>query len=237
MNNYLKQIDFTILPFNMLNFIFIWVILHVIVGFLYDYYILFLEPPISAPFTLSPDDFTQFRIWALFIENIRTFIYGIITGLAIGGIEWYLIQRYFKWSKMWIVMTIIAAIIANFWSHFTRGFISPTTGFAVFLITATISGGIFGLAQWFVLKKEVYNAYVWILASILGGFLGAFVSRSVNLPMVLGKIDATNEIIIFEILRGAITEIVLVGFLIGLFYFTLKQDEMIEETSSPEVRS
>ena len=218
-----KSSSKTLLPFNPWGFGVLWVLLHFIVltliGALVTPLLSMILMP-SLPISIHP-----FEKWE-YILIINSFI----TGLVIGGVEWYLLQRYFEWSKAWIVVTAIGFILSrvwlNFtleWVHFLLGFISAEIGLV--LINAAVSSVLIGVAQWFVLRGKIDNAYLWILASLAGGLAGVFV---VELYFI-GISDSVNpdrfEQGIIDVVSLVVDETIKVACLIWLLQLTLKQEK------------
>ncbi len=213
----------TILPFNPWGFGVLWVLLHIIGLFLIGALVTPLLSMILMPLPLSIHPFEKWK-YILIIDSF-------VAGLIIGGIEWYFLQKYFEWPKAWIVATVIGFTLSrvwlNFtleWFHFLLGLISIEVG--VFLINAAVSGVLLGIAQWFVLRGKIDNAYLWILASLISGVAGAFVVelyfRGIN---DLVNPDSFEQVVI-NVLKQVVVETVRVACLIGVLILSLKRDKM-----------
>ncbi len=215
------------LPFNIWFFGFMWVLLHIVVGAIFDYYRLYLDSLISIPLPLSMPSEQRWQVLSI-IYFFKDIIFIIIEGVAIGGIEWGFLNRYFVWSKWWIVVTIIGVALSSFWYSFTQNFMSPATMITIFFLRETVKGAAFGSFQWIVLRKEVYWAYLWIVVSILGGFVGAFIVIQVNLDGIIELIPVSYNVIIMisQALKRFAGETIKVVCLIMLLYYSLKRDQV-----------
>lgn len=231
LNNDNEQLSNHLLPFNVWYFGSAWILLHIIVGLLLDYYLLNIDPQITIPIPLSTSPEQGWTFLAI-IYRLKGTIFNIVRSSAIGGIEWYLLNRYFEWPKLWVVVTFIATILSGYWFSFTQNFMSTETMVVIFFVREIVSGGIFGSAQWVVLRKEVYRAYLWIFASVLGGFIGALLVEGIFQLGFLESmtVDYSIALMIYELFRRFANEAIKVACLIILLHFSLKQDRAVTES-------
>ncbi len=136
--------------------------------------------------------------WTLWVQWVLATTGGWILGLVLGGeigigafvgiTQWLVLRRYFSGAGWWVLASG-AAWIAG-WSLVTSGLIVPP---GAGLINTMIAGAVFGLsigvAQWFVLRRWVKLASVWILLSVPGWTLGIVgVLGSILVGAVVGAI-------------------------------------------------
>lgn len=163
---------------------------------------------------------------------------GFIEGFMLGLFQWKVLKNKFK--KMphnkWILYTVTVAVLGWFLGMLpSLFFISTNTTsnsapsfdfdnpiiFTLLCIgTGIILGAIFGLFQWFVLKKYAQKAYLWILANALGWGLGlGWIYLFASLPSENTTLMTNIVLGIF----GGILAGISVGGVTGLFFINLKE--------------
>ncbi len=123
----------------------------------------------------------------VFLCSIGWFV-GFIIGRWIGGyigiaIAQWIVLRQLPNASWWLGLSVLGAIVGWFVSQFIIGILSLGMGYEFLLIANMMEGAlfgfVFGLAQWFYLRRIVNQAGLWIVASITGWALGPFLSLSV----------------------------------------------------------
>jgi hypothetical protein len=134
-------------------------------------------------------------------------------GFLVGTFQWLVLRRYLTHSVDWIlnggvgwaVGFGLGLIIIQSLSDFPWGALA---GYIIF-------GFIIGVLQWPVLRREIPDVVPWILASVLGWALGAYLSQVVlDIFIGGGAVNPAVSTIIIAgttgLVAGAITGLVLV---------------------------
>gem|GEM_PF-6771930 len=211
------------LPFNVWIFGFQWVLVNSIGNFLLGYLFLHMLPQSSLSLFSSYQE-----AWGLgFFLNLL--LSGILTGLVLGGGQWFLLQRHFVWPVSWIWISILGWFAVGIWATIMP---FPTLNTAIFVVPigALISGIILGAVQWLILRQQVYYASWWIIANGLSWLTRTFIS----LALYLSGFDRTSPLYglldtIVEIFKQGLQETIIVLCLIWLLKITLRKDAEIEE--------
>jgi hypothetical protein len=101
----------------------------------------------------------------------------LVAGFFVGFLQWLVLREYMTESTDWILSGgaswAVAYALGLFAIQLLAGsWLGALLGYLVF-------GAIIGLIQWPVLRREIPNALSWILASIIGWGLGAYLSQVV----------------------------------------------------------
>lgn len=211
------------LPFNPWYFWLQWVLLNVLGHFALRY--LFLE---VLPYANGP--------W---FEILRSSILvsGIVSGLVLGGIQWFLLRRYFEWPLAWIGASVIGYIVVDGWSSIADYWITPSTAMFVVPGAAIVAGVLLGTMQWVILRREVYRAGWWIVASGLSWFASSFISLLLSLTHIANNfVPYTIADRIAWIFNQGVNETILVVCLIWLLHISLRKDAEIERKKLLEFR-
>jgi hypothetical protein len=213
-----------ILPFNAWIFGFIWVCLHVVCFFVLDY-LLF-----KVLFDLGLVG--QIETWS-FRFFVYFFLLAILRGFVFGIVEWYLLQRHFEWPLTWIAATIVGFLLLDLRIYLLAEFTVPSGSSNYFLnpifYGPILGNGLYAGAQWFVLRKEVSYAWLWIIVSMLSWIVAIYASYIIGLLFFAELMIWYGEIGRF--IRFIVMETIKVSCLIWLLYVTLKQDKGTVETA------
>jgi hypothetical protein len=159
-------------------------------------------------------------------------IAGTIEGAFLGWFQWRILKEQIPIGKAeWIKVTITVAVLGWFLGMLPSLFFIQSAGsdntaaspdvfgnplvFAMLCISSgLIMGAVFGLFQWYVLRRYAYGAGWWILANGLGWAAGlGWIYAGATLP------DEQSGIL-FNILIGALAGVLAglsVGLVTGLF--------------------
>jgi hypothetical protein len=93
-------------------------------------------------------------------------------GAFVGFFQSLILQKYFPHLKQWILFTIMGwtlsgEIVGLFMETARGGYTTVRLS-----VAGAIVGLLIGIMQWVVLRGNVRKAYLWILASVLGGAIG-----------------------------------------------------------------
>jgi hypothetical protein len=109
---------------------------------------------------------------------LLTMVIGAIWGWSIGVVQRWVLRRYFFWSaEMWVRASIIGgAVGAVLFSIINLAFAPTHNSLAVIIFLVCVS-----IAQWFVLRKTVQAAWLWILGMAISGLgLGDLTLRMID---------------------------------------------------------
>lgn len=127
--------------------------------------------------------------------------FGPIFGAAGGIVQWFVLRRYVARSGGWVLATAAGYTLATVAAAliFSLPYSdSAVAGMVAFAIVAGVAGGVL---QWLVLRQKVAHAGWWLLASILGLFVGMGIGGP--MAMTLGQSGRVLEpTIVFGILFG-----------------------------------
>ncbi|MEM1171038.1 MAG: hypothetical protein AAGJ08_18660 [Cyanobacteria bacterium P01_H01_bin.35] len=139
-----------------------------------------------------------FSLSLIYVEvGVRPYVgslSGAIGGAVVGLAQWLVLRNRIFRSKWWVVVSIVSWLLIGASSLGALGWIAPRTE-QIFLrlfhgfINGAIVGGILGLGQWFVLRKQIYQEDLWVIANIiawaiglpLGWLVGALVYAAIGL--------------------------------------------------------
>lgn len=138
----------------------------------------------------------------LFIEFLDLWLVRILVplwaGFLVGIFQWLVLRNYLTHCADWILNVgagwglgyalglIIIQILAD----------SPLGAFIAYVLF----GLIIGVIQWPVLRREIPNAIPWVLASVAGWALGAYLSQAVLNLLVTG--DVINPAVTTAVISG-----------------------------------
>jgi len=164
---------------------------------------------------------------------------GFIEGLLLGIFQWNAIK--YKFPKMpgnlWVLYTVLVAVLGWFLGMLPSLFFLPTEPspngnsqtidfnnpiiFALLSIgTGMVLGALFGLFQWFVLRRYAQKAYRWIIANALGWGLG------LGWIYLFASLPDENTTLIINITLGVIGGLLAglcVGGVTGLYLIKMKE--------------
>jgi hypothetical protein len=99
----------------------------------------------------------------------------IIAGFFVGFLQWIVLRKYLRGSADWILSGGASWAVAYAFGLIgiqllAGSFLGAILGYLLF-------GAIIGAVQWPVLRREIPNAFSWVIASIFGWALGAYLSQ------------------------------------------------------------
>jgi Flp pilus assembly pilin Flp len=102
---------------------------------------------------------------------------GAIGGIAIGLAQWLVLKGRFSPTGCWIFASMLSWALLGGSPLGALGWVAPkvmSIPVRIFygIIEGAITGVIIGVGQWWVLKNHVKQAWLWILASIVGWVMG-----------------------------------------------------------------
>ena len=122
-----------------------------------------------------------FLVSLMFVEvDVKPYVgamSGAMGGAVVGLAQWLVLRNRIFQSRWWVVVSIVAWLLIGASSLGALGWLAPGTEeiwLRLFygVINGAIVGGILGLAQWFVLRKQIYCQKWWIIVSIVAWTFG-----------------------------------------------------------------
>lgn len=107
------------------------------------------------------------------IRAVEALIGGILIGLA----QWLVLKQHFSQMGWWIFATMISWCLLAVSPLGALGWVVPKVmsipvRIIFGIIDGVIAGVMFGVGQWWVLKAQVKDAWLWIFVSIVGWTIG-----------------------------------------------------------------
>jgi hypothetical protein len=131
----------------------------------------------------------------LFLPNLAL----VTVGLAIGILQWFLLQRRFKNAWQWILATT-AGWTAG--SVITYAAIPQGMDFLAGLLIGLSTGS----AQWLILRREVHWAGWWIAINVIAWTTGlAFLPGLISTGAMVGLITATALALLLNVPKRVAT--------------------------------
>ncbi len=146
--------------------------------------------------TDTPDEEEATFDWVVWIQWVLACTVGWLVGwgllgqlslgLTIGLGQWLVLRRQYPGQApgWWILASTVGWLAS--WAVIVSGLlIPPNPGSVETLLASTVIGAIMGVAQWLVLRRLVYRAGWWVMASVVGwvvalsGVLGSTVVGAV----------------------------------------------------------
>jgi len=121
----------------------------------------------------------------------------VTTGLAIGILQWFILQRRFKQAWQWILATTIGWAAAA-----AINFIAVPEGMD--FLAGLLIGVSLGTAQWLFLRRELQWAGWWIAINIIAWTTGlAFLPGVISTGAMVGLITATALALLLNVPKQA----------------------------------
>jgi len=205
------------LSFNVWIFGLQWVLVNTVGYFLINYLFLQLLPQSGLPL------FSGNQIMWSVGFFLSLLLSAGVSGLILGGGQWYLLQRHFIWPVSWIWISMLASFVADITANLLP---YPTADTAIFIVPigALIISVLFGTVQCFVLRNQVYYASWWIVANGLGRFLGSVIFMVLVLSDIVQTFPSNYLNTVVEIMNRMLQEVILVTCLIWLLKITVRKD-------------
>jgi len=121
----------------------------------------------------------------------------VTVGLAIGILQWYLLQRRIKKAWQWILATTAGWIAAS-------AIVYAAIPAGMDFLAGLLIGVAIGSAQWLILRREVRWAGWWIVINIIAWTTGlAFLPGLISTGAIVGLITATALALLLNAPRQA----------------------------------
>jgi hypothetical protein len=111
---------------------------------------------------------------------LKGMLAGAVAGLVLGIAQWLVLRTVMPVNTTWIFATALGFSVGLAASTLLLG--SETAGNEL-LFRAALTGLFIGLAQWFLLRGVLPQAFVWIVVVAIGWTAGWFVTRSAGVDL------------------------------------------------------
>jgi hypothetical protein len=205
------------------RFLVLWVLLNVVGQLVLEF--AFLETSLGNSLLIF-DFYAELWSFQWFVAWIGNgLISGIIIGLVIGGLQWFLLQKYFGWAGQWLIFSVIGWVLVDLWSGFIGLFMSATSAIYLMFIGSIITGAILGTMQWLVLRQYVEQAGWWIVANSLAWLVSSL------LFFIVVQAGIVNTYTPYELVNRSDTVIrrIIKEIIPGLCLFWLLRNKLREE--------
>lgn len=147
------------------------------------------------------------------LPGMPDFLRILIAFFLMGSLQGLVLRRFWRDTLRWTLATA-AGLFCGF--YLSARFVlldlylgmSPEAGELDNLFVYSSLGAVFGLFQWFVLKRHVQNAYWWILANMLSWTAGGLMFRDVSMGFVVigGIVGVVTGTFLLWLIRKPTTE-------------------------------
>ncbi|RPJ23218.1 MAG: hypothetical protein EHM33_21550 [Chloroflexi bacterium] len=149
----------------------------------------------------------------VFNLGLAQIIVPVLAGTIIGFSQWIVLRRYVTATSDWVLAGGTSWAVGYVLGLFLVQAL-PSTIFAG-IIGYLLFGVIVALVQWPVLRREIPNAFVWVLASALGWAAGFWTSQAVlplffSGPLIEPALSTTVIAVTSGLVAGAITGVALI---------------------------
>lgn len=121
----------------------------------------------------------------ILLAMLSSILSGIVLGLAIGLAQWWVLHRYLPSlvAKYWLIVTGCGLVVGWFVGTVIGGAVNLNSlnigmemvTLGILLLTG-ILGGLLGFFQWLILRHDLPQASLWILANALAWTLGLVIA-------------------------------------------------------------
>lgn len=110
-----------------------------------------------------PDHQTSIeRAWKAFIFIS---VISIPFGSIVGAMQWIVLRRYLSKSSLWFTTGALAMFLSNAISFLTETTFQESNVF----LTWFLFGGLSGVLQWIIIRKQIDYSWLWILINVIAG--------------------------------------------------------------------
>ncbi|WP_218081688.1 hypothetical protein [Anthocerotibacter panamensis] len=137
---------------------------------------------------------------------------GLVVGVALGGAQTLVLGRYLALGTQWFLATVVGSAVGTIaGGSIDKLVLTQTTDFAGEVVGRAVLGLVLGLAQGWVVRKQLPGVGWWALGCSVALAMGPFVDR--NAVLLLGLLGEPVATFIRPAVSGAITGSLLVWLL------------------------
>jgi hypothetical protein len=151
------------------------------------------------------------------ITIINLFV-GAIVGFVLGGSQWLLLRHFHSRMRFWMPLTLV--------SYSTSYAIAQSVGYKLFAsleplvlyacLHGLVSGGLVGLAQWYLLSPIVQKSRIWFLSVLTAETLGGAVRYGICVAQLSSNMNFSLSLLIASSVGGAISGLITGRFMLRL---------------------
>lgn len=145
---------------------------------------------------------------ALFVDQLdlglARIIVPLLAGILIGLAQWLVLRNYIRDCGDWVWNMIGSWVAGYTLGMFVVGFLG--SGWFGAILAFIIFGLIVALFQWPVLRREIPNLWMWILANVVGWGIGAVLSQLIIGLFAIG--DANLSLLATTLISSIVTGLV-----------------------------
>jgi hypothetical protein len=144
-------------------------------------------------------------------------VFPLLAGFFVGFFQWLVLKGYVSQASDWILSGG-----AGWAAGFALGLLAVeylAGSFLTRLLGYLLFGIIIAVFQWPVLRREIPQALLWVVTSMIGWALGAFVSQWIAYPIVAeaGSATSAGQQVLASLLVNGITGLI-AGAITGLAF-------------------
>lgn len=106
-----------------------------------------------------------------------------VIGLLVGISQYWLLRQYLPRMSWWVAVTFLGWLMPFLIGFVISRIFSPGNDTVSIMVGMLILGASISLPQWWILRKRVKHAYLWIIAYGLSWFLVGMVGSVINEPL------------------------------------------------------
>jgi len=127
------------------------------------------------------------------IDGLPEFVFGSVLGLifgtTLGTAHWWILRRHLRPAASWIGATLLGFVVAGSIIFGMMNGSEPDTSLMTKLGHGLVLGAALGLGQWFILRRRLDEAKVWIAIStiswVVAELAGVALTGAVGAPFNL----------------------------------------------------
>ena len=148
---------------------------------------------------------------------------GMLGGTVIGMAQSWALRKKFKGLEWWVLVNIVSWGFLGFTGIGVVGWMAPKTSLIPLrivygIINGTLAGGGIGFTQWLLLKRQIPQAWRWILAMSMGWAMGLAIGWTFG-----GVLRAATGLFLAEVI-GLLVAWIVVGAITGIALIILLRD-------------
>lgn len=120
---------------------------------------------------------------------------GAVLGAVIGSVQWLVLRRLLSQLARWVWATAAGGAVGGTVAVSVGSGVGESMGFVTALVVGgALLGASLGLAQWFLLRRQLAQVGWWVLASTLGLAMGLALGRGVGEIVAFAVSEAMRDV-------------------------------------------